>query len=235
MTALLKPLLQDFVSLFYPELCAACETRLNNTEKHICLECRYKLPRTDFHKKTGNPAEQKFWGRAPVFRAASFFYFTKAGRVQTLMHSIKYRNMRDAAVTAGEWFGQELLTEADFASADCIIPVPLHKSRMRKRGYNQSEYFGKGLSAAMKIPLDTSSLKRIRKNETQTKKGRYKRWENVSGIFRCEETEAAEARHILLVDDVITTGATLEACVQAILAVNCRHKISIATLAFATN
>lgn len=226
--------IRDLLHLFYPELCIACGSALQEDEKYVCLACRFALPRTHFHKHKDNPAERVFWGRVPLHSAASFLLFTKQSRVQQLMHHIKYKGIKEAAALLGEWYGSELAGHERF-QADYILPVPLHAARLRERGFNQSEWFAMGLSRSMNIPVDTQGLKRIHKSESQTRKGRFKRWENVKDIFSCAENYFTDGQHLLLVDDVITTGATLEACAQTILSVNCNLKISIATLAFASH
>jgi|ERR1017187_6407582 ComF family protein len=224
---------RGILHLFYPELCIACGKGLASDEQLICLECRLSLPRTDFHKNRDNPAEKVFWGRFPIEQASAYLYFEKSAGVQQIMHHIKYRGGKETAMLMGRWYGDELMKSVIYKNPDYIIPVPLHKSKLISRGYNQSEWFGKGLALAMNVPLQTEILLRARKSETQTKKTRYKRWENVSEIFEVIHPEMLKNKHILLVDDVMTTGATLEACAQTILALNCGTKISIATLAFA--
>src|SRR5665213_2609001 len=212
---------RGLLHLFYPELCVACGNGLSADENIICLDCQLNLPRTGFHTFKGNPAEKIFWGRFPVEQVSSFLYFEKAAGVQQIMHHIKYRGGKEASKLMGQWYGNELLRAENYEKPDCIIPVPLHKTKLISRGYNQSEWFGKGLALAMKIPLETDILIRAQKSETQTRKTRYKRWENVSEIFEVIRPETLNNKHILIVDDVVTTGATLEACAQTILALNC--------------
>jgi ComF family protein len=165
-----------------------------------------------------------------VESASSYLYFQKKGITQKLLHQLKYKGQKEVGRKLGLYYGYDL---KEHLEADCIIPIPLHKSRLRTRGYNQSEWFGKGLSEAMEIPMDSGSVVRIRKTETQTRKGRYKRWENVEGIFAVMDPEKLAGCHVLLVDDVVTTGATLEACAQALVAAVADVKISVVTIAVA--
>lgn len=227
-----KEILSAFSHLIYPELCLSCGTALNAGEKLICLECRFSLPKTDFHLIKDNPAEKIFWGRVPVQMAASYLHFEKKSGIQSILHHLKYRGKKEIGRMLGHWYGLDL-KKSEIPRFDMIIPVPLHPSKFRSRGYNQSEWFGKGLSESLGIPVVTDNLVRIRKSESQTRKSRFNRWQNVSGIFAVQYPERLINRHILLVDDVITTGATLEACAQTILALNCGAKISMVTLAFA--
>lgn len=227
-------LLQDFLYLFYPELCAACERPLLKHEQHICLDCRLNLPKTDFHKEAGNPVERIFWGRVPIYSAGAFVYFQKDNKVQRLMHQIKYKGKKEIAHTLGKWYGAELKKNERFASADFIVPVPLHSSKLKRRGFNQSEWFARGIAESTGIAVNTNIIHRTRKSETQTRKTRFKRWENVSDIFSVSDAALIKNRQLILADDVITTGATLEACMQTILLAEPSAKLSIATLAFAS-
>ena len=226
--------LKGILHLFYPELCIACGESLVTGETYICLDCSLNLPKTGFHKLKNNPAEQVFWGRFPMQRVSSYLYFEKAAGVQHILHHIKYQGGKELAKRVGRWYGDDLKEIDDYRSIDYIIPVPLHKSKLISRGYNQSEWFALGLSESMKVPIQTNNLIRIAKSETQTRKTRYRRWENVSEIFAVQHPELLKNKHILLVDDVVTTGATLEACAQKLLGLNCGIKISIATIAFAS-
>jgi len=222
------------LNLVYPEICIACRAALSTGEKFICLDCSLNLPKTKFHEFEGNPAEQVFWGRFPFQRISSYLYFEKAAGVQQILHEIKYRDGKQVAKMIGQWYGYDLMKVKDYQSIDYVIPVPLHKSKLISRGYNQSEWFANGLAESMKVTVENNNLIRLVKSETQTRKTRYKRWENVSEIFQIQDPDRIKDKHILLVDDVMTTGATLEACAQKILALNCGTKISIATIAFAS-
>lgn len=222
---------EDFLSLLYPNICASCNASLYKGEREVCTRCRSYLPYTRFHHEKDNPVAQLFWGRIEVENATAYFVFRKGSRFQKILHKLKYQNQQSLGVELGRWFGHELL-QTDFSTVDCIIPVPLHPKKLQKRGYNQSELLAKGISETMNKPLDIKLLKRIIANPTQTRKGRYERWTNVDGIFELTNPENAQNKHILLVDDVVTTGSTLEACVAAILKAP-GAKVSIAVLAMA--
>lgn len=222
-------ILNDFTGLFYPKICASCDDSLVRNENLFCTACRVGLPRTNFHHDKDNEVAQIFWGRIPVEYATAYFYFQKGGRVQKLLHKLKYKDQKEIGVELGRMIGRDLV-QSSFNQVDVIVPVPLHKSKKRKRGYNQSECLAEGLSMSMMKPLDTTSLFRAIANPTQTRKHRYERWTNVESIFKLRYPEAIANKHILLVDDVITTGATLEACASALLEAE-GVKVSIVTAA----
>jgi len=227
-------ILNDFISLIYPKTCMACGKSLYKNENCLCTYCLYHLPKTNFHLEKDNEVERVFWGRVRIESAASFLYFSKGGKVQKIMHKLKYKGRQEIGVFLGEQYGLELLNSDTFKNIDIIIPVPLHKMKLKKRGYNQSEKFAEGLSLSMKKPVSTDNLYRKIFSETQTKKTRYKRWQNVESIFDIKNPELLKSKHILLVDDVITTGATMEACVNVLKKVE-DIKISIASIAYASN
>jgi len=174
-----------------------------------------------------------FWGRVKIHSAATFLHFTKTGRVQKLVHQLKYKNKTEVGVLLGELYGRDLKKADLFKNVNVIIPVPLHWKKQMQRGFNQSEMFGRGLSKAMKARLDTKTLLRSVATETQTKKSRIERWENVSEVFDLKDEKQLEGKHILLVDDVITTGATMEACASKLLEIK-DVRVSLATIAFAS-
>lgn len=225
-------ILYDLFAIFFPRTCAACETTLLKHERVICSYCEYNLPRTGFHNDADNPVSRAFWGRANIERAASFFYFNKGSKVQTAIHKLKYKGHREVGLRFGELYGKELQKVPAFETVALIVPVPLHPKRKRKRGYNQSECFAEGLAMTMNATINTKALIRTVASQTQTKKSRMSRWDNVSEIFEVKRPEELAGKHILLVDDVMTTGATLEACAMRILAVP-GTRVSIATIACA--
>lgn len=227
--------LSDFINLIYPNCCEVCGTLLGLRERVMCVTCRYKLPRTGYWLQKGNPVEQIFWGRVPVANACALFFMAKGSRYRKLLHKLKYGRKPHIGVALGQLLGNELAKVDEYRDVDFIIPIPLHVTRERKRGYNQSEKIAAGVKLATGKPVLTDVVFRQQYNETQTKKTREERWSNVSGIFavRPKAAEQLAGKHILLVDDVLTTGATIEACATAILsAASC--KVSVATLAVAS-
>jgi ComF family protein len=227
-------LVSDFISLFYPLLCNACQNPLQSGEKEICTSCSYELPRTDYHLRADNPVMRLFWGRAEVFAASACYSFQKGEGVQRMLHRLKYKGQTGLGIEIGRRFGAELKYDPLFRLCDVIIPVPLHSRRLKMRGYNQSELFARGLSVSMQIPVDITSLQRVASSESQTRKSRFNRWKNVEDVFRLGHATALEGKHVLLVDDVITTGATLEACFKA-LSQTSNVAISIAAIALASD
>jgi ComF family protein len=223
---------KDFFNLFYPPLCATCSNVLLNQESHVCTACLYNMPRTNFHLDTHNPMAQVFWGRVKVENAAAMYYFEKGSKCRKILHQIKYRGKRELARYIGSIYGTELLRSGRYTDIEVILPVPLHHSKFKKRGFNQSAWFAKGLSEILARPLLDGVLIRSLGAETQTGKSRIERWENVKDNFRVTHPEMIENKHALLVDDVVTTGATLEACACALLS-NPGVRVSILTLAYA--
>jgi len=222
----------DLLKLFFPNNCLACGQALVRQEEVICLECNFKLPRTGFHLHEENPIARVFWGRVNMEAATSFLFFNKGGNVQQLIHNLKYRGKKSVGIYLGKLFGGALNESVLYASIDLIIPVPLHPKKQHQRGFNQSTVIAEGLSAAMKKPVVDDNLIRLVHTSSQTKKSRYKRWENVKDVFGIVRTYELEGKHILLVDDVLTTGATLEACAQKLLEIE-DTKVSTVTLAYA--
>ena len=229
---ILKEYASDFLSLFYPQLCASCGTSLNKGEDVICTFCQHYLPKTYFHIERGNVVEKQFWGRTNIFRAASCYFFQKGSRVQHLIHQLKYKGRTEVGIALGKLYGHDLNQSVDYRTIDLIVPVPLHKSKEIKRTYNQVDLFCEGLSLALEKPWLKNALKRIKATETQTHKTRVERWQNVGTVFHTMNDKLLEGKHILIADDVITTGSTLEACANSILAVP-GTKVSIATIACA--
>jgi len=224
---------RDAIGLLFPELCAGCRQVLVNQENQLCTNCIYNLPKTDFHLDPDNLAARQLMGRVPVSNVSSFLYFTSGSIVQEIIHHIKYKNGFVTAELMGRLYGQQLKDSREAAEYTVIIPVPLHTKRLRSRGYNQSEHFAKGLSKELNIGISTDNLIRKTHNKSQTKnKTRYDRYENTKDIFEVKNLKLLENQHVLLVDDVLTTGATLEGCSRVLLQIP-NVKVSIATIAFA--
>lgn len=220
----------DFVSIFFPRECGCCGCVLKYQEKFICIACDFHLPYTNFHEYSDNDTARQLWGKARVEEACSFLLLQKDSRVEHLIYQIKYNNQPFLAEYFGYQYGLKLLKVEAYQGIDFIVPVPLHSSKLRKRGYNQSTYFGRGLSRAMEIPLREDILIRKKATISQTGKGRLDRYENVNDIFDCQPTVLMANVHILLVDDVLTTGATIVSAALTLLAsFDCR--VSIVTLA----
>src|ERR1700722_11476393 len=205
-------LAKDFIGLFYPEVCICCGEGLGTKEDLVCTMCIYKLPKTNFHTAADNPLAKVFWGRVDVNAVSAYCHYQKGNMVQDLVHELKYKGKKELGIDIGKWYGHDLKTSPLFNKADYILYIPLHPSKLRKRGYNQSACFAEGLSKSMGIAVLHDALSRIKNTDTQTRKSRYERWENVEGIFKVDMIEELKGKHVLLVDDIITTGATIEAC-----------------------
>jgi len=228
----IKNLVNDFFDLLYPNLCVVCDLNLHRNEQYLCLTCLNNIPKTNYHLQSDNLIEKRFWGKVPIYRGTAFFFFQKGSAFQKLLHILKYKGDKEIGRILGKYAAVDLLDSADFSSVDVIVPVPLHPQKLKKRGYNQSEWIGKGLSEILNVPQDTTTLIRIKENTTQTSKTVFERYENTEGIFELSDKAVLSDKHILLVDDVLTTGSTLEACIRELLQVN-GIKISIFTLAVA--
>lgn len=217
--------------LFFPHTCVGCGSDVIDTDRFICLQCVNDLPHTNFAMHSNNPVEKKFWGRIPVASAMSEFYFSKTSVIQNLIHEFKYKGNKKIGHYLGNMIGKSLINSNRFP-IDAIIPLPLFEKKEKKRGYNQAEILCYGISEELNIPVIKNNVIRMIHTETQTKKGRLERWTNVEKVFFVKHPESLENKHLLLVDDVITTGSTLEACGSKILKVK-NVKLSIATLAIA--
>jgi ComF family protein len=229
---LLRSYLADFISLLFPQLCPACGESLVAAEDVLCTDCRYNLPFTNFHLQPDNIVARQFWGKIDIEAAYSLYYFAKGGKVQNLMHHFKYSGMHRIGNILGCIAGDQLKQNNKFSTADYIIPVPLHKSRLKQRGYNQSKCFAEGLAEKLPGEVNDNNLVRVRATETQTHKSRFLRFENMQDVFEVALPEVLSNKHVLLVDDVVTTGSTLEACSIELLKIP-GLKLSIATIAYA--
>lgn len=229
----MKNILDSILYLFYPEICLGCGNSLVSGEKVLCTHCEVNLPRTRFHSDPENEVNRIFWGRVKLEAATSFLYFRKGGMVQNLMHQFKYQGEREIGTHLGKLFAMELGKITFFDAADMIIPVPLHPGKEKKRGYNQSFMIAKGLGEVMDVPVKENYLIRNRFSETQTKKARYNRWENVKEIFTLNHADEVSDSRVILVDDVVTTGATIEACASKLINEG-KARVGVATLAIAS-
>lgn len=225
-------LYNSVLSLFYPRVCAACGSLLLEDEKTVCTKCVYALPKTGYEANPDNPLAQMFAGRVRLNAVTACFFFSKKGKVQRLIHQLKYRNNQDAGTFLGNEMGKVLSQSPYFQDVDYIFPVPLHPKKERKRGYNQSEVIANGAAALLNAKVDKTHLVRTVNTSTQTKKSREERRKNVEGIFAVNRPEELVGKHILIVDDVITTGATVEACAEALKDIE-YIKISVAAVACA--
>jgi ComF family protein len=229
---LLRTYLADFVSLIFPQLCPACHASLMANEDILCTDCLYNLPFTNFHKQPDNIVARQFWGKLNIEAAYALYYFNKGGKVQNMVHEFKYNGMQQIGNLLGDIAGKQLMQNPIFNTVDYIIPVPLHKRRLKTRGYNQSECFADGLAAQLNAVVEIDNLIRTIATKTQTHKSRFARFQNMHEVFAVARPESLINKHVLLVDDIITTGSTLEACGIELLKVP-GLKLSIATIAYA--
>lgn len=223
---------QAFLSLFFPRCCIVCGNPLAKGEAYLCAHCNMNLPRTNLHKLRDNAVEQLFWGKIPLERAASFFYYRKGSDFRKILHRLKYGGEKEIGEAMGRCMATELLPYHFFSGIDVIIPVPLHPKKQRTRGYNQSEWIARGVSVISGIPVDTTSVSRNKKTDTQTRKTLFERWDNVDRAFTLHLPERFVGKHLLIIDDVLTTGATTVACASAFEGVG-EIRISVLTLAVA--
>lgn len=225
-----KAIFQTLSDYIFPRNCYGCEVRLEFYEKHLCLNCQIQLPLTLFHQTTENPLFQKLSNRFPTESATSLFYFEKEGVLAHLIHLFKYNGVKEIGVFLGPWLGDHLKESAMTADLDAIVPVPLHTVKKRKRGFNQSELIAKALSKKTKLPLLSEVLIRVKNTTALAQLGETERELEVRNAFELNIKYSDQPMHLLLVDDVLTTGATLTACASALLK-NSKIKISIAVLA----
>lgn len=230
----MKKIFTSILHLFFPNNCVACQNELFDGEKFICLTCQVALPETNLHKIKNNLVEQFFIHHKNVQKATALYFFSKEGKVQYLLHEIKYNDNKELAFFLGEKMAKILKEQNWLEDVDVIIPVPLHQKKLNKRGYNQSLEIAKGFADFSNIDLNTDALKRIKNTETQTQKSKMERIENIKNAFSFDRNLISTKKHILLIDDVITTASTLNACVEEISKTS-EIKISVLCLAAAIN
>ena len=223
--------LKDIFYLFYPNLCTNCENKLIQNEFVICTFCRHDIPMANFKNYRDNKISKIFYGRVRIEKANALFFFRKKGVTKNLIHNLKYKGNEDVGKFFGNWWAEILKVNNEFNDVDFIVPVPLHIKKLKSRGYNQVTKFGKILSNELNIPYNEKNLIRINTSKTQTFKERFERFKNIETKFTLKNYNTFKNKHVLLIDDVITTGATLEACAKEIQKSN-GCKISILTMAY---
>lgn len=222
----------DFISILFPRLCQGCGESLVRNEYMICMNCIIDMPFTNFDNVSENNLEKELWGRCYIERAAAMCFYRHGNKVQHMIHRLKYVGVKNLGFYLGKMYAARLLNSSFLEGIDIIIPVPLHPSKLRQRGFNQSEVIAKGLASVTNHPVSCNIMARTSKSATQTRKTRVERWENVEGIFELLTPETIGNKHVLLVDDVITTGATIEACVNTLKRAE-NVKVSVVAIAAA--
>ena len=222
-------MVKNLLNLFFPKVCLGCNAYLGDNESYICMSCRHQLPLTNFHLDNNDALKNVFFGRVKLEQATALLHFSKKGIVQHLMHNLKYKGHQDVGLFLGKWLGEELKTIEAYQNIDVVVPVPLHRSKLRKRGYNQVDKFGQEIAKALNVAYNTNVLQKTKSTKTQVFKDRLLRTSGNTAIFSISENLTLKGKHILLVDDIITTGATIESCANALLKIE-GIKISIAAM-----
>ena len=225
-------MLQNLVNLFFPKVCLSCTNALADNEVSVCTNCRHDLPVTNFHFDESDEAKKVLFGRVKIESGTSLLRFQKKGITQHLIHNLKYKGHQEVGEFLGSWLGEELKTIEEYKDVDIVIPVPLHKRKLKKRGFNQVTKFGKEIADSLDASYSDSVLIKISNTKSQVNKSRLARWTDSSEIFSIQNLNEINNKHILLVDDLITTGATIEACANQLLKAK-NIKISVVTMAIA--
>ena len=220
---------ESLLHLAFPHICEGCGTDSITPDHYLCLQCLDKLPHTHFESHTNNPVEKIFWGRLPLAAATAKYYFTKGSTLQKLLHQFKYRGHQRLGLYLGRKMGTMLVNNPRFEDVEALVPLPLFPEKERRRGYNQAMVLCKGINEVWPRPIISDAVVRVTATESQTKKNRIERWQNMEDRFQLKDPAVFANKHVLLIDDVITTGATLEACGRAILEAE-NTRLSIATL-----
>ena len=228
----IKEIKQSVLHLLFPHVCSGCGSDLLSEDSMLCLHCIDAMPETNFELYPNNPVEKNFWGRLPLAGATAQFYFTKESLMQHLMHQFKYKGNKELGLQFGRMMGDQLQRSHRF-EVDALIPLPLFPAKEKRRGYNQATILCKGMAENIQAPVLEDVIIRPQHTETQTKKGRVERWKNMEGKFVLVKPDAICNKHLLLIDDVVTTGATLEACGNELLKAG-NVRLSIATFCSAS-
>ena len=223
-------MLSSVITLFFPKLCHACNTVLKDNEIDICVGCRHELPVTNYHFERPEIVKKIFYGRVQLEDATALFYFHKKGRVQQLLHHLKYQGDEDIGRVFGNWLGAELQESPYYESIDVVIPVPIHLKKLKQRGYNQATLFAQQIAKVLNVPYVDDVLLKSVNTKSQVFQSREARFQSVSHSFYAQNLNTVDNKHILLVDDIITTGATIEAC-ALVLNPEKKVRLSVATLA----
>ncbi|WP_299398433.1 phosphoribosyltransferase family protein [uncultured Gelidibacter sp.] len=225
-------MVKNLLNLFFPQICLSCDNQLEDNELHVCTSCRHELPLTNFENIQQNEVAKILYGRVQLKYASSLLWFSKKGLVQHLLQNLKYKGHEEVGEFLGIWLGEELSKLEGFRTVDVVVPVPLHSKRLRQRGYNQVHKFGAEIAQALNCDFNTHVLQKTKATKTQVFKDRLRRWNNDDTVFSITEYESLKGKHILLVDDIITTGATIETCANALLKIE-GVTLSVATMAIA--
>ena len=226
-----KEIGNSFLHVLFPHVCSGCGSDILSEETMLCLRCMAQMPETNFHLHPDNPVEKIFWGRLPLVNATAQYYFSKESLMQHLMHQLKYKGNKDLGRQLGRLIGNDLVQTDRFNEIDALIPLPLFPAKEKRRGYNQATVLCEGMAEVMGSEILKDVIVRNQHTETQTKKGRMERWQNMEGRFELVRPEKIQGKHVLLVDDIITTGATLEACGRELIHAN-NVKLSIAAYCY---
>lgn len=224
----------SLINLFFPRCCVVCGSPLMRGEDFLCSSCLSALPRTNYHLLPDNPVERLFFGKVDLVKASSYFFYYRGGEMRKIIHEMKYGGKKEIGAVMGRNMAAELKDSGFFDGIDLLMPVVLHPKKQHDRGFNQSEWIAKGITSVTNIPIEMTAVRRVKHVETQTKKTPYQRWENVQHIFVLEHPERLKGKHILVVDDVLTTGATAGAFIESFASLD-GVKVSLLTLAFASN
>lgn len=225
--------LHSFINLFFPHCCVVCGAVIDGEgEKGICVSCLGNMPKTNYHLQKDNEVAIRFWGKFPLERASAYLFYKKDGGFHKLLYALKYYNDKQIGRIMGRYMAAELLPAGFFADVDLLIPLPLHPKKEAKRGYNQSEWLAMGISEITGLRIETTAVRRMIANPTQTKKKRLERWQNTKDVFEVVNPAPLEGKHLLLIDDVLTTGATITSCALSLIEIS-GVKVSVLTLSVA--